>query len=165
VNTFTAYIVKIKDGATSYIRAKEGTLISSPGSLDFQLQMRGMSVEDSGSAARHAPRTVGTDESSLQFSLAQLQEDTVRINASMKSTPALSQEVSSGKDCFTGAELTPVQKSLSNTELNKRYSFSLASIMGGTPHLKSLLSHTPIHSLSPTFPPSSPSLLLAIETN
>ncbi len=122
------HIVKIKDGATTYIRAKEGTLVSSPGSLDFQLQMRGMSVENSGGADNHAPRTANSDESPLQFSLAQLQEDTVRVNASMKTTGALWDEVRTWKDSLNGAALTPEARSLSYTELCKRYSFSLASI-------------------------------------
>ncbi|MBK8036258.1 MAG: LptF/LptG family permease [Verrucomicrobiaceae bacterium] len=122
------HIMQINGPTTAYIRATDATLHAKPGSLDFMLNLRDEHLEQAGSGPSDKTQALGFNSKWLSFSLAKLQEDTVRINASMKSTPALSQEVSSGKDCFTGAELTPVQKSLSNTELNKRYSFSLASI-------------------------------------
>jgi lipopolysaccharide export system permease protein len=122
------HIMQITGATTAYIRATDATLHAKPGSLDFMLNLRDEHLEQAGSGAGDKTQALGFNSKWLSFSLAKLQEDTVRINASMKSTPALSQEVSTGKDCFTGVELTPVQKSLSHTELNKRYSFSLASI-------------------------------------
>jgi hypothetical protein len=42
----------------------------------------------------------------------------------MKSTTALAEEVRTWKDTFTGEQLTDVTRSLSRTELNKRYSLN-----------------------------------------
>ncbi|MFM7603818.1 MAG: LptF/LptG family permease, partial [Prosthecobacter sp.] len=122
------HIMQINGSATSYIRAKEASLHSKPGSLDFLLHLRDEHLEHFPGEQGQGIQAMHFGTKSLSFSLAKLQEDTVRINASMKSTAALSHEVSTGKNVFTGAELSAVEKSLSNTELHKRYSFSLASI-------------------------------------
>ena len=122
------HIMQINGTATSYIRAKEATLFSKPGSLDFLLNLREEHLEHFPGQPGGGIQAMHFGTKSLSFSLAKLQEDTVRINASMKTTASLTDEVRTGKNCFTGTELTPVEKSLSNTELNKRYSFSLASI-------------------------------------
>jgi lipopolysaccharide export system permease protein len=69
-----------------------------------------------------------SDDMPLLFPLSRLAADTVRVNASMKSTATLWEEVQSSKDSVTGSEMKPEERSLSLTELNKRYSFSLACI-------------------------------------
>lgn len=122
--------IMMLDGSTasSYIRAKHATLHAEPGSTELSLQLHDESYEQ-------IPKPPSTKVSAgsfgskwISFSLAKLQEDTVRVNASMKTTSALLEEVRSWKDSIGGAELTPVQHSLSFTELSKRFSFSLASI-------------------------------------
>ncbi|MBL9130320.1 MAG: LptF/LptG family permease, partial [Verrucomicrobiaceae bacterium] len=114
--------------ASSYIRAKSATLHAEPGSTELLLHLHDDTYEQ---APKSAGAKVGAGSFGskwLSFSLAKLQEDTVRVNASMKTTAALAQEVSSWKDSMNGAALTEVQRSLSFTELSKRFSFSLASI-------------------------------------
>jgi lipopolysaccharide export LptBFGC system permease protein LptF len=119
------HIMQMEGTATTYIRAKQATLHAKPGSLDFMLHLRGMNAE---SASGQTDKTPAFKEVWLGFSLAKLQADTVRVNASMKTTNALLQEVRSGKDSLSGEVLTPVQHSLSFTEVSKRFSFSFASL-------------------------------------
>ncbi|MBK8093333.1 MAG: LptF/LptG family permease [Verrucomicrobiaceae bacterium] len=124
------HIMKLDAGTgASYIRADEGELHTTPGSLNFSLNLRGMNTEGGVAASGEGiPTTLGIRDAWLAFSLEELQKDTVRVNASMKTTSALSQEVDTSRDIFTDAEMTPQERSLSRTELHKRYSFSLASI-------------------------------------
>jgi lipopolysaccharide export LptBFGC system permease protein LptF len=117
------HIMKIKDGKQDeqeYIRAEEATLHAKPGSPDFLLHLRGVNIEGSNHPTGK--------ELWYTLPLDQLREDTVRVNASMKTTSALWGEVGSWKDSITGETLTSEARSLSHTELFKRYSFSLASI-------------------------------------
>ncbi len=111
----------------SYIRAESATLYSEKDSPDIMLNLHSTNLEQAtaGDAAKTNANAFG--ESWMNFSLAKLKEDKVRVNASMKTTAALLDEVNSWKD-QDGADLTVVQRSLSYTELSKRFSFSLASI-------------------------------------
>jgi lipopolysaccharide export LptBFGC system permease protein LptF len=116
--------------AGSYIRAKSGLIETLPGKLDFNMLLKDASIEHLQAANADgtpvAPKPLGLAEFPIEFPLSEMQKDAVRVNASMKSTSALAEEVRTWKDTFTGEPLTPVTRSLSLTELSKRYSFSLA---------------------------------------
>jgi lipopolysaccharide export system permease protein len=116
--------------AGAYIKAKSALIQIEPGKLDFTMLLKDAIVEKLPDVTFTLPDTIpkplSLSQFPLEFPLSVLQKDTVRINASMKSTPALSEEVSTRKDTFTGELMTDVDLSKSRTELNKRYSFSLA---------------------------------------
>jgi len=126
------HIIKLDNGASagSYIRAKSGLIETMPGKLDFNILLKDASIEHLQAANADgtpvAPKPLGLAEFPIEFPLSEMQKDAVRVNASMKSTSALAEEVRTWKDTFTGEPLTPVTRSLSLTELSKRYSFSLA---------------------------------------
>lgn len=126
------HIIKLDSGARagSYIRAKSGLIETMPGKLDFNMLLKDASIEHLQAANADgtptAPKPLGLAEFPIEFPLSEMQKDAVRVNASMKSTSALAAEVRTWKDTFTGEPLTPVTRSLSLTELSKRYSFSLA---------------------------------------
>ena len=126
------HIIKLDSGARagSYIRAKSGLIETMPGKLDFNILLKDASIEHLQAANADgtpvAPKPLGLAEFPIEFPLSEMQKDAVRVNASMKSTSALAEEVRTWKDTFTGEPLTPVTRSLSLTELSKRYSFSLA---------------------------------------
>lgn len=121
------HIIMMKNaGAETYIHAKKATLHTTPGSMDLLLQMEGMTEESVPSDGRGQPGGFTVGQSWLKLPLSEMQKETVRVNASMKTTGALETEVRTWKDTFTGEPLTEVTRSLSRTELNKRYSFSLA---------------------------------------
>lgn len=121
------HIIMLKDShAGTYIHAKKATLHTIPGSIDLQLEMEGMTAESTPTEGQVNP--VAFQQPWLTLPLSEMQKDAVRVNASMKTTSALHEEVRSWKDTVTGDALTPVTHSLSLTELNKRYSFSLACI-------------------------------------
>jgi len=126
------HIIKLDSGARagSYIRANSGLIETMPGKLDFNMLLKDASIEHLQAANADgtptAPKPLGLAEFPIEFPLSEMQKDAVRVNASMKSTSALAEEVRTWKDTFTGEPLTPVTRSLSLTELSKRYSFSLA---------------------------------------
>ena len=127
------HIIKLDDNATagSYIHARRGLIETVPGKLDFTMLLKDVSIETMPAKVGQTtqpvmPKPLGMAEFPIEFPLSSLQKDAVRINASMKSTTALAEEVRTWKDTFTGEQLTDVTRSLSRTELNKRYSFSLA---------------------------------------
>jgi len=62
----------------------------------------------------------------IEFPLSDMQKDSVRVNASMKSTAALDEEVRTGIDTFSGESLGEALRCESRTEYHKRFSFSLA---------------------------------------
>ncbi len=125
------HIIKLDNaGVGSYIRAKSGLIETVPGKLDFTMLLKQVSIEHLQTAGADTkeppPKPLGLDEFPIEFPLSSMQKDAVRVNASMKSTSALSEEVRTWKDTITGEPLTDVTRSLSYTELSKRYSFSLA---------------------------------------
>lgn len=127
---YDLHIIKLESNAKagSYIRARSGEIQTVPGKLDFTMLLKGVTIEHLQSDADRpvTPKPLSMDEFPIEFPLSDMQKDAVRINASMKTTGALEAEVSTWKDTFTGEKLTDVTRSLSRTELNKRYSFSLA---------------------------------------
>ncbi len=126
------HIIKLgaHGGVGSYIRAKTGSIVTEEGKLDFTMMLQGVGIEhlpDPDAAGQPVvPKPLTMAEFPLEFPLSDMQKDAVRVNASMKSTSALAEEVRTWKDTFTGEALTDVTRSLSMTELHKRYSFSLA---------------------------------------
>ncbi len=125
------HIIKL-DGANvgSYIRAKNGLIQTVDGQMDFTMQLKEVSIEHLPARADPAqsalPKPLSLAEFPIDFPLSSLQKNAVRVNASMKTTSALTEEVRTWKDTLTGEKLDATARSLSLTELNKRYSFSLA---------------------------------------
>lgn len=126
------HIITLDDNsnATGYIHAGGGRIQTTAGKLDFKMLLADAQVEDLGAADgpvdKKQVHPTRWDSLTIEFPLSDMQKDAVRVNASMKSTPALAEEVRTWKDTFTGEQLTDVTRSLSLTELSKRYSFSLA---------------------------------------
>lgn len=126
------HIIKLGNGGGvgSYIRAKSGNIVTEEGKLDFTMMLKGVGIEHlpdpDATGQPVVPKPLAMTEFPLEFPLSEMQKDAVRVNASMKSTSALAEEVRTWKDTFTGEALTDVTRSLSMTELHKRYSFSLA---------------------------------------
>ncbi len=119
------HIIMLKDTqAGTYIHAKNATLHTTPGSIDLQMELEGMTEENV--PADGQVGALAMKKQWLKLPLSEMQKDVVRVNASMKTTSALSEEVRTWKDTVTGEALTDVTRSLSLTELSKRYSFSLA---------------------------------------
>ncbi|MCB1225997.1 MAG: LptF/LptG family permease [Verrucomicrobiales bacterium] len=124
------HIVRL-DGlrTASTIRAKSGELVIDPGVVDFQLQLDGAVMESPdygedgsirGSMFTELKSTV------FVFPLSKLKEKLERVNASMMSTDELWTAVGAGES--NGVPVEPSLKSEFVTELNKRYSFSLACL-------------------------------------
>lgn len=115
---------------SNYIRAKTGIIRTEKDKLDFTMLLQGVSIESvppaQGEGAASVPKPLSFTEFPIEFPLSEMQKDAVRVNASMKSTAALTEEVRTRKDTFTGEPMDDVARSLSLTELHKRYSFSLA---------------------------------------
>ncbi|MBX7211208.1 MAG: LptF/LptG family permease [Verrucomicrobiaceae bacterium] len=110
------------------IRAKKATLVTTPGVLDFVLELKDAVIE--------VPKTtpgVGVEnidfirfkETQITFPLSRLKEKTERVKADMKSTPSLWEELRTGVSTVNGTALDKRELSLSRTELSKRYSLSL----------------------------------------
>jgi lipopolysaccharide export system permease protein len=113
------------------IRARRAKLEIMPENLDFVLRLEDADVEstaldETGNIAKI--EFIHFDETALSLSLSRLKEKTERINSSMKSTMQLWGEMQDGLDTNTRAVLDKKQISESRTELNKRYSFSLACL-------------------------------------
>jgi LPS export ABC transporter permease LptF len=110
-----------------FIRAKSATLHHQPGTLDFVLKLKDANIElvkEDGSGVD----PVHMGETQITFPLSELKEKTERVNASMKSTSELWAEVSTGIDTYTQKPLEKNEKSVTRTEISKRYSFSLACL-------------------------------------
>lgn len=122
------HIIKTGDGQqeSSYIRAKSGVIQTQKDKMDFTMLLKDVSIEHVQPHTVAVPKPLSLTEFPIEFPLSEMQKESVRVNASMKTTGALAQEVSTWQDTFTGKPMTPVERSLSLTELNKRYSFSLA---------------------------------------
>ncbi len=114
-----------------FIRAKSATLETEEGKLDFQLILNDANIEQAKEDETGA--IVGVDgvhfgKTGITFPLSELKEKTERVNSSMKSTPELWGEVETGIDAYSKQPMTKEEMSVALTEVNKRYSFSLACI-------------------------------------
>lgn len=113
------------------IRAKRALLETQEGMLDFTLRLFDAEIE---SYTLTADKKVGkidfmkAAETALTFPLSRLKDKSMKVNASMKSTGQLWEELAVNKDVITGREMEPKHQSQSRTELSMRYSFSLACL-------------------------------------
>jgi len=117
--------------AKRVIHSRRATLEMQPGVLDFIMHLEGAEIENiSYTPERVVDKVefVNAAKTAILFPLSRLKEDTVKINASMKSTDMLWSEVGSRVDGATGKKMDEKDHSRSLTELNKRYSFSLACL-------------------------------------
>ncbi|MCX6853399.1 MAG: LptF/LptG family permease [Verrucomicrobia bacterium] len=115
--------------AKRIVRAKRAVLETQPGVLDFTMRLYDAEIE----AISHTLdkkvdkiEFLNAAETALTFPMSRLRNSSVRVNASMKTTAALSQEVDHAVDTVTQLKMDPKQVSQSRTELHKRFSFSLA---------------------------------------
>ncbi|MDZ4287274.1 MAG: LptF/LptG family permease, partial [Prosthecobacter sp.] len=115
--------------AKQTIRAKRAILDLKPGVLDFQMRLFDATFEDVTYTTDKKMDKVAfatAAETAYVLPLSNLEKNTVRVNASMKATTTLWDEVSSSVDSVTHKPMDAKARSLSMTELSKRYSFSLA---------------------------------------
>ncbi|GAA5140470.1 LPS export ABC transporter permease LptF [Prosthecobacter algae] len=111
------------------IHARQATLEMQPGVLDFIMKLEGADIESityTEDKKVEKIEFVHAGKMAMLFPLSRLKEDTVKVNASMKSTSTLWDEVGSWVDGVTGKKMDDKEHSKSLTELSKRYSFSLA---------------------------------------
>lgn len=121
------------DGTKSkrVIRAKKATLVTTPGVLDFVLDLHDAVIE----VPKSTPG-VGIDnidfirfkETQITFPLSRLKEKTERVKADMKSTSALWSELRTGVSSVNDKPMERRELSMTRTELSKRYSLSLVCI-------------------------------------
>lgn len=110
------------------IRAKHAALVTTPGVLDFILELRDAVIE-----VPQMAQGIGVEkidfarfkETQITFPLSRLKEKTERVKADMKSTAGLWSETRTGTSSVNGNPLDPHEQSQSRTELSKRYSLSL----------------------------------------
>jgi lipopolysaccharide export system permease protein len=125
-------ILEIEGGRVKRtIRADKARLEITPGVLDFVLKLEDADVE----SVKLDPESnienvdfIHFDETALTIELSRLRDRTERVNASMKSTEQLWQEMQTREDSVTRVAMDKKQFSSSKTELNKRYSFPLACL-------------------------------------
>lgn len=117
--------------AQRVIHAHKATLEMKPGELDFIMNLEGAEIE----SISYTPEKVvdkvefvNAEKTAILFPMSRLKQDTVKVNASMKSTSILWGEVSSHVDGVSGKKMDEEEHSKSLTELSKRYSFSLACV-------------------------------------
>lgn len=122
--------------------AKEATLVREPGKIDFKLLLHRATIEqtqENTSGEIEGLTSISMGDTEILFPLEELKRKTQKFNASMKSMDELwtemqsvrerGQKTEAGTDAITGLPIDRIQMSVSRTELNKRYSFSLASII------------------------------------
>ena len=118
----------------SYIRAREALVIYTSGQTEFQLKLK--KALRSGSKAKNgeeiAPindiQPADFEELNITLSLQKLKEQMARVNPSLKNTSELWGELQTGLDSRSGAPQDKRAKCASMTELNMRYSMSLACL-------------------------------------
>ncbi|MES2596574.1 MAG: LptF/LptG family permease [Verrucomicrobiota bacterium] len=117
--------------AKRVVRAERAVLETQEGVLDFNLRLFNAEIESYTLAPDKKVKKIEflkAAETALTFPLSRLKDKSVRVNASMKTTGQLWEELAVKKDVATGKEMEPKHLSQSRTELNKRYSFSLACL-------------------------------------
>ena len=115
--------------AKRIVRARRALLETREGELDFLLRLFDAEIESYTLTPDKKVLKIdflSAAETALTFPLSRMRDKSVRVNASMKTTPQLWQELSDRKDAILGREMEPRHLSQSRTELSKRYSFSLA---------------------------------------
>ena len=118
--------------AKQFIRARTADLEFQEGQMDFYLRLHGAERESTVSTVESGLQNVEFgrfEETAILFPLSRLKEKLQRVNASMKSTSMLWGEARTSLDAVTNEPLDKKARSESLTELSKRYSFSLATIV------------------------------------
>ena len=108
------------------IRARSAVLESQPGVIDVVMVLEDAEIEElryDDQQRLEKADFLRAGRTALLFPLSRLKNSSVRVNASMKSTETLWQEVFGQTE---GEAPEPKERMRSLTELNKRYSFSLA---------------------------------------
>jgi lipopolysaccharide export LptBFGC system permease protein LptF len=111
------------------VRARRALLETEKGVLDFTLHLFDAEIETyTYNQDRRIDKVdfLKAAETAITFPMSRLKDKSVRVNASMKSTDQLWEELSTRKDTVSGRDMEDRHLSQSRTELNKRYSFSLA---------------------------------------
>jgi lipopolysaccharide export LptBFGC system permease protein LptF len=117
-----------------YTRAARAEVEVTPGVTDFVLRLGNAHIETPKATGEknvdllNDLQSINLAESAITFPLSKLKEKTERVTASMKDTPTLWQELRSGIDSATKLPADRKVLSASLTEVNMRYSFSLACI-------------------------------------
>jgi lipopolysaccharide export LptBFGC system permease protein LptF len=117
--------------AQRVIHARKATLEMQPGELDFIMHLEGAEIESmtyNEDKSVNKVEFINAAKTAIVFPLSRLKADTVKVNASMKSTSMLWGEVDTRVDGVTAKPMDDKDYSRSLTELSKRYSFSLACI-------------------------------------
>jgi len=115
--------------AKRVVRARRALLETKEGELDFTLRLFDAEIESYTLSAEKKVEKIDfltAAETALTFPLSRLKDKSMKVNASMKTTEQLWQELAEKKDAVIGRDMEPRHLSQSRTELNKRYSFSLA---------------------------------------
>ncbi len=117
-----------------YVRAARAEVEVTPGETDFILRLHGAHVEEPDGKVEggivdvlNKLKSGNFGEMPMTFPLSKLKEKTDRITDSMRDTATLWKNVRAGHD-DTGHYLTKNEISSALTEVNMRYSFSLACI-------------------------------------
>lgn len=112
------------------IHAREAVLEKQPDSLDLVMILQDAEIESLNyDEARHVDKMqfVKAERTAMIFPLSRMKNATVKVNSSMKSTSTLWQELREPIESST-PPMDVKERSRSLTELNKRYSFSLACL-------------------------------------
>lgn len=112
------------------IHAREAVLEKQPDSLDLVMILQDAEIESiTYDEARQVDqmRFLKAGQTAMIFPLSRMKNATVKVNSSMKSTSTLWQELFSPAEP-DAAPADAKERSRSLTELNKRYSFSLACL-------------------------------------
>jgi lipopolysaccharide export LptBFGC system permease protein LptF len=111
------------------VRARRALLETKEGELDFTLHLFDAEIESYTLSPEKKIEKIDfikAGETAVTFPLSRLKDKSMKVNASMKTTEQLWQELAEKKDAVIGRDMEPRHLSQSRTELNKRYSFSLA---------------------------------------
>jgi lipopolysaccharide export LptBFGC system permease protein LptF len=118
-----------------YIRAHRAEVEVSPGVVDFTLRLHDAHFEQPKGKVEGGLVDVLNDlqsgnlkEMPMTFPLSQLKEKTDRVTDSMRDTATLWKEVKTGDEAVTGRKLAVNEICSALTEVNMRYSFSLACL-------------------------------------
>lgn len=113
------------------IRARVAYLDTEPGMVDPILRLQDADVEMPkliDNKTIEGIDVVHMDETAVPFPISKMKEKLERVNVSMKSTPTLWQESRTQMDTVTNLPHDKKQHSECLTELNRRYSLSLACL-------------------------------------
>jgi lipopolysaccharide export system permease protein len=127
-------IITQTDGASEqqFIRARSADIVITPGVTDFVLRLQNAKIEkpkkEGNIDVLNEMGYFSSRETPITFPLSKLKEKTERVTPDMKDTSTLWTEVRTGINSVTEEPATPQLISASLTEVNMRFSFSLACL-------------------------------------